>query len=231
MKRNANQQERLYRWVVAICGVVIALSVIVVIVSLLDPGHASGRPEQTRPVAGTDPVETMSGDSAVSETQTRPVDGTDPVETMPGDSPVPETRPQSQDTPDPDAATLPEKADAEYERRLAATMVIGLTFEYPDFEIMGIYAASETPMEARTGSEGVYLSFRSGGEEIVLYSRPLEGERQTAGTMDLYAADLGFATFDVVTDQHPSFDSMTEIKMEELGTLINQSLLVSIYSR
>lgn len=215
MKRNAEQQERLYRRVVVICGIIITLSVIVVIVSLLSPEPAAHRPNQTNPVidTATVPNETIPDEPIAPETT------------------EPELQTQPQYSDDPVAVTIPKKADAEYERWLSAAMVIGLTFEYPDFEILGIYTDSETALEDMLESTGVYLSFRSGGEEIVLHSMPLEAERQSTGTRDLFAADLGFATFDVVTDSHPSFEGMTEITMEELGTLISQSLLVSIYSR
>ena len=121
-----------------------------------------------------------------------------------------------------------EKKEASYERWLAAGMVTAMSMRYPDFVINGIYLASETELENLSQSNGAYIMFSNSGMEMVLHGKPLQEERTEAGTIDLYTADLGFATFDEV-DNNVSIDSLQKIEMEELSELISQSMLVSIY--
>lgn len=123
-----------------------------------------------------------------------------------------------------------QKADAEYERWLAAALVVGVSMEYPDFIPDGIYSASATSLEERFSSDGVYVVFVSNGSIMAIHSKPISGERSEAGTKDISSETIGFATFDLVDPAGINVDSMDRIALEDLGELIAQSLLISIYT-
>ena len=122
-----------------------------------------------------------------------------------------------------------EKADASYERWLAAGMVTAVSMKYPDFEIEGIYLTGETDPAEKQQSGGAYVIFTADGTETAVQSMPLEEERTDAGTTDLYTRDLGFATFDVVDPAQVDTVSCEEVSMDDIEELISQSLLVSLY--
>lgn len=122
-----------------------------------------------------------------------------------------------------------EKADASYERWLAAGMVTAISMQYPDFSIEGIYLSGETELSDKFESAGAYVVFTADGEETAVQSMPLEAERTDAGTTDLYTRDLGFATFDVIDSSQIDTGSCEQIEMNDLTDLISQSLLVSLY--
>lgn len=122
-----------------------------------------------------------------------------------------------------------EKADASYERWLAAGMVTAVSMKYPDFEIEGIYLTGETDPAEKQQSGGTYVIFTADGTETAVQSMPLEAERTDAGTTDLYTRDLGFATFDVVDPAQVDTVSCEEVSMADIEELISQSLLVSLY--
>lgn len=104
-----------------------------------------------------------------------------------------------------------QKADASYERWLAAAMVTAISLHYPDFEINGIYLTAETELSSASQSSGAYVIFTSDGESLVIYSKPLEEERTEAGTVDLYTMDLGFATFDEVNAETVNTEGMQAV--------------------
>ena len=119
--------------------------------------------------------------------------------------------------------------EADYEKWLAASMVVGLSMEYPDFELTGIYTASQTSVQDKKDSEGVYIFFTSGGVPMALHSVALEAERTAKETKDISAQTVGWATFDLVDPATVTTESMTQIDLEELTELISLSLRISIY--
>ena len=119
--------------------------------------------------------------------------------------------------------------EAVYEEWLAASVVTAISLSYPDFELQEILAASETGMGEMEQSEGVYVKFNSGGETIVIWSKPLNAERTENGTVDLHEENLGFATFDTVTADSLNGKELKSIDMNALSELIAESLLVSLY--
>lgn len=127
--------------------------------------------------------------------------------------------------------TVPQRVEGDYEQWLAAGMVLAVSMEYPDFEIRGIYIASKTAQYQKMLSDGAYILFTSGGEEILIQSLPLEEERSEAGTSDLYTMDLGFATFDRVAADSVDLDAMTRLQLADLTEMIQQTMLPSLYSR
>lgn len=126
---------------------------------------------------------------------------------------------------------LHQKADASYERWLAAAMVTAISLHYPDFQINGIYLTAETELSSASESSGAYVAFTSGEESLMICSKPLEEERTEAGTIDLYTMDLGFATFDEVDVETVNTEGMLSVEAAELSELISQSMLVSLYER
>lgn len=124
-----------------------------------------------------------------------------------------------------------QKADASYERWLAAAMVTAISLHYPDFQINGIYLTAETELSSASESSGAYVAFTSGEESLMICSKPLEEERTEAGTIDLYTMDLGFATFDEVDVETVNTEGMLSVEAAELSELISQSMLVSLYER
>ena len=123
-----------------------------------------------------------------------------------------------------------QQADAEYERWLASALVVAVSMEYPDFIPDQIYSASSTSLEEKFSSDGVYIVFSSNGATKAIHSKPISGERSEAGTKDISSETIGFATFDFVDPSNINVDSMHRIALEDLGELIAQSLLISIYT-
>lgn len=116
-----------------------------------------------------------------------------------------------------------------YEHWLAAGAVTGISMYYMDFELEGIYLASETPLGNHDDSKGVYVVFKSGGETLTLQSVPLEEERSYPGTIDLSTENFGFATFDIVEVEESELKKCEEVRLESLSGLINQLMLVTLY--
>ena len=179
--------------------------------------------------AATDGLEPSSA-GTVTEEQSAALPTQESVST-PQTDPAPETKPTQKPT-EPvtqPPVTIPQMKEASYEQWLSASMVVGLSMSYPDFQLQGIYVAGETALEDKMSSGGAVIRFTSGGKELALRSTPLEAERDTAGTIDLSTQTLGFATFDVVDASAVNTAAMTEVALEDLGELIEQSLLVSLY--
>ena len=147
---------------------------------------------------------------------------------VPEDSTTPEETQESIEETHPPVVIV-QKADAEYEKWLAAAMVVCVSMEYPDFELEGVYAASSTNLEDKFSSEGAYILFTSDGNQIAIHANALEQERTAAGTKDISTEAIGFASYDFVAPENIDFDSMEEINPEDLGELIAQSILISIY--
>ncbi len=123
-----------------------------------------------------------------------------------------------------------QRAEAEYEKWLAAAQIVCVSMEYPDFQLEGIYAASSTSMEDKFSSDGAYIIFTSGGSRIAIHSKALEGERADAGTVDVSTEAIGYATFDKVDPSSINVSTMEKLAVEDLSELISQSLLISIYT-
>lgn len=171
-------------------------------------------PEVTDAPAGTDaPAETQAPSAAQTE--------------APADAPKPTAPPVV--TTEPPPVQIIQRADAEYEKWLAATMIVCVSMEYPDFQLEGVYAASATALEDAMNSQGAYILFTSGGQKLAIHSKPLSEERTAAGTKDISSQTLGFASYDLVSAASVDTAALTQIKLEELGELISQSVLVTIY--
>ena len=138
--------------------------------------------------------------------------------------------PQENVVPQP-TVVIVQQADAEYEKWLAATMVMCVSMEYPDFELEAIYAASATALENKFDSQGAYIVFTAGGSRICIHSKALEAERTAPGTKDISSETIGYATFDQLDPNSVDFSSFEKIDLEDLTELFVQSLLVSIYAR
>lgn len=124
----------------------------------------------------------------------------------------------------PQKAEIKEKADATESEWLSAAVVIAISMQYPEFEIEEIYISMEDIKET-------YVVFNTGGKQVAIHSKELSEERKEAGTKDIYAEGLGFATFDEVSVSGIKTNDMDTIAIEELNDLIAQSLLVSVYER
>lgn len=120
-------------------------------------------------------------------------------------------------------------SEATYEQWLSAATVTAVSLTYPDFELEGIYAASETEKADGQKSKGVYVVFTSGGDEIIVESKPLDEERTEKGTVDLYEQGLGFATFDKVNKDDIDTDEMTSVDIDSLKDVMAKATLVSLY--
>lgn len=120
------------------------------------------------------------------------------------------------------------KEDAPYEKWLAAGMILGASMQYPDFEVEAIYITGEHALTEKAESAGACLQIKTGGESILIVSKPLEAERKEAGTIDLYTGDMGYNTFDVAAPGSVDTSAMTELLMEDLNKLISQTILPTI---
>lgn len=234
-KKNNNS-----RWIVLGCVVLVMCAVIAGVVFLLGGGELLP-PEQTGS-AGTQHSGTQAqtaGGESVPEDRTESVPQGETLTT--GETaPVQTTRPNQSNQPtsaaprptDPQIqapVTIPQQKEAAYEQWLAAGMIIGISMEYPDFELQGIYLTGETTMENKMDSDGAYILFTSGGRRMAVHSSPLASERKIPGTVDLSAQSIGYATFDTVDAASVNTGAMTAVPIGELEELIAQSMLVSLY--
>ena len=115
----------------------------------------------------------------------------------------------------PEQIEIPQQIEAEYEKWLASAVLIGISAEYPDFELDGIYTESNTKLESSGLSKGVYVLFRSGNTKYAVSSVPLENEREEAGTIDIRTANIEYASFYVVKVKSDSVEGFREYTMEE----------------
>ncbi len=115
-----------------------------------------------------------------------------------------------------------------YEHYLASLALYALVFEYPDFQIEGIYAASIVPMDKQEQSKGVYVAFESFGAKLIAYISYLPAERTEAGTTDLYSPDVGYATFDFV-DSMP--ENLTQLHEQDFVEAMNEVSMPTTLSR
>ena len=118
-----------------------------------------------------------------------------------------------------------------YENWLASAMIIGISMQYSDFEFLGIYTASQTPVSAHDASKGAYVVFKGNGETLALQSVPLSAERSDRGTSDLYVPAIGYATYDLMDPNAIVLTGLTEVSLEALEELIIASSQVSIIER
>ncbi|MEI3218836.1 MAG: hypothetical protein V8S08_03360 [Lachnoclostridium sp.] len=108
-------------------------------------------------------VETKDNENDVQED--------DPNEEVSEKTNTNETNGQGQDkevekvVEEPGQVEIMEEEKASYERWLAAGMVTAISMEYQEFEIEGIYLASETELNRFKDSQGAYVIFTSGGVE------------------------------------------------------------------
>ena len=200
-------QNKLSLWIILL--LLIAVLAIVAIACISHSGE-NIPPSQADSAENSD-IDSASTDSVVPEDSTRPEATQDATE---------ETHPP---------VVIVQKADAEYEKWLAAAMVVCVSMEYPDFELEGVYAASSTNLEDKFSSEGTYILFTSDGNQFAIHANALEQERTAVGTKDISTEAIGFASYDFVAPENIDFDSMEEINPEDLGELIAQSILISIY--
>ncbi len=169
--------------------------------------------DDTRP---EDPEQTAGSKDPANDTDK----GTEPSESKTG-----ETQAQNNDP-------IPTLGDEDpYEDWLASAMVIGISMQYTDFEFVGIYTASETPVAAHSSSAGAYVIFKADGQELALRSVPLSAERSDRGTADLYVPAIGYATYELVDAATVPVSSLKERKLEDLEALIVASSQVSIIER
>lgn len=180
---------------------------------------------QTSEESGTDII----GNSEETDAVTTP-DETAATDPEAGQKPDETKAPQGNEEPQP-TVVIVQQADAEYEKWLAAAMVMCVSMEYPDFELEAVYAASATALEDKFDSQGAYIVFTTGGSRICIHSKALEAERTAPGTKDISTEAIGYATYDQLDPDSIDFASFEKINLEDLSELFAQSLLVSIYAR
>ena len=122
-----------------------------------------------------------------------------------------------------------QQVTVEYEKWLAAAMVVGVSIEYPDFELVDICTETCKELTDSQSSKGVYILFKSSGTEMAVYGVPLEQERTTPGTIDISTMNMGFATFDMVDVNQIPKVGFISYTMEDLEDTISQTMQFSLY--
>ena len=123
-----------------------------------------------------------------------------------------------------------DRVEGTYEQWLAAASVqVTTMLMYPDCQVKGVYALSETDFDKKMDSKGVAIQIINAGSELWILSTPLEEERSLANTMDLKAAGIGFNTYDEVDPKE--LPELTALDMAALQPYIDQTMLPSIYMR
>ncbi len=157
---------------------------------------------------------------------TSPDDSQDPAIKDPGD--VMETKPEDIVDPTEIEFTLNQVTEESYERLLAAGVLIGLSMNYPDFELEELCYKEDHSLSDKMESEGVYVFFRSGGESLCIYSRPLMEARSEKGVCDLQETTLGVASFDLISKDPSELDGYISLANTDLSEQINQLYLLTI---
>ena len=222
-------------WLILVIAVVLIGAVLLLVLGSQRediPSETEGQSAIQTEAAGKNDIE--SGTDVIGNTEDPAVEiapagsaPADPEETLnPGETKAPQENVVPQPT-----VNIVQQADAEYEKWLAATMVMCVSMEYPDFELEAIYAASATALDNKFDSQGAYIVFTAGGNRICIHSNALEAERTAPGTKDISSETIGYATFDRLDPNSVDFSSFEKIDLEDLTDLFAQSLLVSIYAR
>lgn len=115
-----------------------------------------------------------------------------------------------------------------YERLLAAGVLMGLSIEYPDFQLEELCYKEEHDLNHKMDSDGVYAFFQSGGESLCIHARPLTDTRNEKGLSDLQETNLGYATFDLVIKDASEMTGYTSLMDVDLSEQISQLYLLTI---
>lgn len=237
--KNGNNQGKGGR-MLPVFLILAAMVILVVIAAMFvsaDTESGKGKPG-TRPTAPSQIVtenHQAEDDMTDGVQEQSPTDTDDPDQTVPTQHGTTEPTEAWTEDDDPEpteeqsSVVIQQQKDAEYERWLAAAMLVCVSIDYPDFEPEAIYAASGTALTDKFSSDGAYIIFTSGGERLAIHSVALENERTEAGTTDISTEVIGFATFDRVDPEKVDAAALDPIALEELSELISQSLLISIY--
>ena len=224
MNRQSKKHSSPKLWLIA--GGVAAVLIFAAVMILVNRGAPKSE----------DWVPVIPGNTTASDTGESIAAGEDPTPSDPedhSDSSPTETG-QTSSTEGAQGNTVPTVTPGDedpYENHLAAAMVIGISMQYPDFEFLGIYTASHTPVSAHDSSLGAYVVFKSGGETLALKSTPLPGERGDKGTADLYVPAIGYATYELIDPNSIPLAGLNVLQIEDLEELIIASSQVSIIER
>lgn len=123
-----------------------------------------------------------------------------------------------------------ERIDADYEQWLAAAVITCISMNTPDFELGEVYASTQTAIEDRMDSQGIYVTYQSGGETVCIQAKPLEqGRSGQKGTKDVYSELTGYASYEEVSVDTIDMSQWHTVDLQELNTLIEQSERVVLY--
>ncbi len=210
----------------------IALAVILAVILILSNRGERGSKDWATVIPGETKT-TQSGEmsDATQDVELNQNQGNeDPTQQAEGNSEAAKTEPG--ETLQQNTNPIPTLGDEDpYEDWLASAMVIGISMQYTDYEFLGIYTASETPVSAHDSSGGAYVIFKADGEKLALKAVPIPEERGERGTADLYVPAIGYATYELVDADSVPVGSLKERKLEDLEELIIASSQVSIIER
>lgn len=139
-----------------------------------------------------------------------------------------ETKPEDVTEPTEVGLIVTQLTEDCYERLLAAGVLIGLSMNYPDFELEELCYKEETSLSDKMSSDGVYAFFQSGGESLCIHAAPLSGPRSEQGTCDLQETTLGYASFDRCYMSYSELEGYVSLMDQDLSQQINQLYLLTI---
>ena len=100
----------------------------------------------------------------------------------------------------------------------------------PEFQLEGIYIASETDAGSPMDSQGVYVTYTADGTERCVYSRPLrQGRTEEPGTRDIEVGGFGMAAYEEVSPDGMDRSVFQEASIEDINTLIEQLGRVTVF--
>lgn len=115
-----------------------------------------------------------------------------------------------------------------YEKWLAAHEYTLVYLVYQPTVEPEFYLASETAMEYKSYSGGVYIRLTLEDRVVLLESKPLDAERTEKGTRDVSAPMIGYATFDEVDPKSVDLSKMEKLSFDELSELTDEVLLPAL---
>lgn len=182
--------------------------------------YCFGRDQDQREAGSTsDNIENSQSQSSIGN------EGGESAKTSSSES----TAPSASSTTETQGNETVQRVEAEYEKWLASALVIGVSIEYPEFELVGIYTETCTELQDSKLSKGVYVLFQNGGSDFAVYGMPLEEERTTPGAIDVGSMNMGLATFDVLDPDNIVVDGLRTYTMKDLEKTISQTMQLSLY--
>ncbi|MBE6927778.1 MAG: hypothetical protein E7467_04730 [Ruminococcaceae bacterium] len=186
---------------------------------LIKESAMAGGEQDTEDVKTGDDSENIAEQSVPAESGTN---GEEELQTSGGAQP---SEPDNQSSEPQSENTDSGATNIHYEPYLAALSLMSLSLEYPGFELDGIYFETIVDVSEKFESKGLYICFKSGGESLIIRVLPMENERTEPMTRDIFADQVGYASFDLA-DTMP--EGLKRMREEDFASLLPELTAIKV---